>query len=262
MDLSHRDEYRYKTADYAAPLSEEDIARGEHRRRIGRKWAVMGPLQRDFMVAQGLQPHHRLLDVGCGPLRAGIHFVEYLDSGHYYGIDINESLLDAGHSRELPERLHVKLPRDQLRATERFSCDFGVEFDYAIANSVFTHVSLNHVRLCLYRVARQLAPDGRFYASYFHAPIGHPVDVSRNKGRRWTERNAFFYYDSDLEWAARWADLDVRFIGEWGHPHGQRMAEFTHTRRRVRPRALAKRAVRRVSPRVQRPIKRVLGSRI
>jgi SAM-dependent methyltransferase len=259
MGLAHPDEYRYQTTDYAAPLSEEEIAKGQHRRRIGRKWAVMGPLQRDFMVAQGLQPQHRLLDVGCGALRAGIHFVEYLDSAHYYGIDINESLLDAGYANELPERLRGKLPREQLRATERFDCAFGVAFDYAIANSVFTHVSLNHVRLCLYRVARHLAPDGRFYASYFHAPPGHPVDLSRNKGRRWTERNAFFYFDSDLEWAARWADLDVRFIGDWGHPHGQLMVEFTRARQPVRRPGWAERVKRRVSPRVKRPIKRALS---
>jgi SAM-dependent methyltransferase len=262
MDFPHADEYHNKHVDYAAPLSDEQIAERKHRKRIGREWAVIGALQRSFLVAQGLQPQHRLLDVGCGPLRAGIHFVEYLEPAHYYGIDINESLLDAGYLRELPERLRDKLPRDHLRATDRFNCDFGVQFDYAIANSVFTHISLNHVRLCLYRVARQLAPEGRFFVSYFHAPISHPLDASRANGRRWTERNAFFYYRRDLKWAARWADLDVRFIGEWGHPRGQRMAEFTPTRRRVRRRALVERAGRHLSPGLKRPIKRALGGRI
>jgi SAM-dependent methyltransferase len=260
MDRSHADEYRNKHIDYAAPLSDEEIAAGKHRRRVGGQWAVMGPLQRDFLVGHGLQPNHRLLDVGCGALRAGIHFVEYLEPARYYGIDINESLLDAGYVRELPERLRDKLPREHLRATDRFDCDFGVPFDYAIATSVFTHVSLSHVRLCLYRVGRQLAPGGRFYASYFHAPIGHPLDESLNDGRRWAERNALFHYGGDLVWAARCADLRVQLIGAWGHPGGQRMALFTH--RLVRPRAFAERARRDLSPRLKRPIKRALGDRI
>jgi SAM-dependent methyltransferase len=262
MDHTQHDEYRNRQIDYAAPLSDEEIANGRHRRRVGRKWAVMGPLQRDFLIEQGLKPHHRLLDVGCGALRAGIHFVEYLEPARYYGLDINESLLDAGYERELPEPLRGKLPRDHLRATDRFNCDFGVQFDYAIANSVFTHVSLNHVRLCLYRVARQLAPKGRFYATYFHSPISHPLDESRNNGRQWTERNAFFYYGRDLEWAARSADLDVRFIGEWGHPGGQRMAEFTHGRHRDHRRRLAQRAGRHLRPSLKRQIKRALGRHI
>jgi SAM-dependent methyltransferase len=262
MDRSHTDENRNKEIDYAAPLSDEEIATRKHRKRVGGQWAVMGPLQREFMIARGLQPHHRLLDVGCGALRAGSHFVDYLEPGHYYGIDINESLIDAGYTRELPERLRERLSRDHLRVTDRFDCDFGVQFDYAIANSVFTHVSLNHVRLCLYRVGRQLAPRGRFYASYFHAPLGHPLDESRNDGRRWTERNAFFYYGGDLVWAARNADLRVQFIGAWGHPGGQRMAEFTHSRRLAQKRALTESARRILSPRLKRPLRRVLGDRI
>ena len=89
-------------------------------------------------------------------------------------------------------------------------------------------MSLNHVRLCLYRVGRRLTPGGRFFASYFHAPADHPLDASLNDGRRWTERNAFFYYERDLEWAARWSGLTVRHLGSWGHPSGQLMVEFRH----------------------------------
>ena len=68
-------------------------------------------------------------------------------------------------------------PRDHLRATDRFDCDFGVKFDYAIAQSVFTHVSLNHIRLCLYRVARQMQPEGRIFATFFEAPASGPLSI-------------------------------------------------------------------------------------
>jgi SAM-dependent methyltransferase len=233
-----------RTFDYARPLSDAEIAAGRHRLWVGSKWTVMGPMQRDFLVAQGLRPEHRLLDVGCGALRAGIHFVEYLQPGHYYGIDINRTVLDAGYERELPERLRERLPRDHLRATDRFDCDFGVAFDYAIAQSLFTHISLNHIRLCLYRVARQLRPEGRFYATFFEAPKGHPLDERLGNGNKWTERNAFFYYRRDLRWAAQWADLEVRYIGRWGHPRGQRMVEFRRSQPAPRRRLLASRVRR------------------
>jgi SAM-dependent methyltransferase len=233
---------RNRTFDYARPLSDEEIAAGHHRRWVGGKWEVMGPMQRDFLVAQGLTPGHRLLDVGCGALRAGIHFVEYLEPGHYYGIDINQTLLDVGHEQELPPELRERLPRDHLRATDRFDCDFDVAFDYAIAQSLFTHISLNHIRLCLYRVAQQLQPGGRFFATFFEAPPAHPVDEPHTDRARWTEQNPFFYYRRDLMWAAQCADLELHYVGKWGHPAGQRMVEF-------RPRssgliARAKRALR------------------
>jgi SAM-dependent methyltransferase len=251
--------YRNNTFDYARPLSGEEIARGWHRVWVGGKWKLMGAMQRDFLVAQGLLPEHRLLDVGCGPLRAGIHFVEYLEPGHYYGIEINQSLLDVGYEQELPARLRERLPRDHLRATDRFDCDFGVSFDYAIANSVFTHVSLNHIRLCLYRVAQNLAPDGRFFATFFEAPPGHPLDAPLNRGRRWTERNAFFYYRRDLRWAARWAGCELHYIGKWGHPGGQRMVEFRRLKPKPTGRALAS---RRDASRVASRIKRAFEGRI
>jgi SAM-dependent methyltransferase len=216
---------RNRTFDYARPLSDEEIAAGHHRRWVGGKWQAMGTLQRDFLAGEGLMPSHRLLDVGCGALRAGIRFVEYLDPGNYYGLDINASLLDVGYEQELPAELRARLPRENLRATDRFDCDFGVAFDYAIAQSVFTHVSLNHIRLCLYRVAQHLGSDGRFYATFFEARPRHPVDAPV-RGSRWTEQNPFFYYRSDLKWAARWAGLEMRYIGKWGHPAGQRIVEF------------------------------------
>lgn len=226
--------------DYGKPLSEEAIQAGHHRVQVGGKWDeaqgkwdALGKLQREFLIAQGLQPHHRVIDVGCGSLRAGVKLVDYLDPGNYYGIDINESLLDVGYEKELTDELRAKLPRDHLRATERFDCDFGVEFDYGIAQSVFTHLSLNHVRLCMYRVAQVMPPGGRFYVNFFEAGRSHPLDQSLyGEGRRWTERNAFFYYRSDIRWASTFAPWEMRYIGEWGHPAGrraQRMVELVRT---------------------------------
>jgi hypothetical protein len=71
---------------------------GQPHRSCGRESAGFSSI---FLKNAELKPHHSLLDVGCGCLRDGIHFIGYLKRGNYVGIDINQSLLDAGYEIEL-----------------------------------------------------------------------------------------------------------------------------------------------------------------
>jgi hypothetical protein len=221
--------------DYAQPFSDEEIQKGTHRTRAGGLWEELGRLQVDFLVGAGLEPSSRLLDIGCGPLRGGVHFIRYLEAERYFGIDVNESLLDAGYDLELPAQLRSKLPRANLRATDRFECDFGVEFDFALAHSLFTHLALNDIRLCLYRVAAQMKVGGRLFATFFEAPAEYPLDGvltaprgKKGRGKR-SERNPFWYWPADLEWAASFSPWQYHYIGDWGHPRYQNMVELVRT---------------------------------
>jgi SAM-dependent methyltransferase len=234
VTIEERIEGTQATPDYSGRvLTDEEIAKGQHREWVGGKWNTgHGRAQLDFLIAHGLLPRHTLLDVGCGSFRAGVHFVDYVDEGNYYGIDANLSVLQAGYDHELSEPQRLRLPERNLRANDRFDADFGVQFDYAIAQSVFSHVSLNHVRLCLYRLARVMRPGGLFYATFFEQGATRPVDHIWRASQarpRFTERNVFWYYRSDLEWAASFAPWRTRYIGDWGHPAGQRMMQFTRT---------------------------------
>jgi SAM-dependent methyltransferase len=222
-----------KRFDYSKPISDAQIERGKHREFVGGLWDTMGKFQLDYLVKQGLEPQHRFLDAGCGALRAGTVFVDYLSPGNYYGVDINESLIEAGYTLEMTDEQRAKLPRSNLRCTDRFDVDFGVSFDMAIAQSVFTHVSLNDIRLCLYRIAPQMRVGGRFFASFFEAPKGFPVDgildADTKRRNKFTEKNSFWYWPEDLQWASSFASWDFRLIGDWGHPRRQQLAEFTRT---------------------------------
>src|SRR4051812_28089921 len=88
--------------NYDFELSPEEVARGDHRLRVGGMWDEIGKIQFDYLVAQGLRPDSYLLDVGCGSLRGGIHFIDYLEPHHYFGIDSNQSLVQAGLTVEIP----------------------------------------------------------------------------------------------------------------------------------------------------------------
>jgi SAM-dependent methyltransferase len=198
-------------------------------------WDKHGKRQLDFLVSSGLEPHHTFLDVGCGPLRGGVHLVAYLHDGHYYGVDIDDAFLDAGRA-ELAAAGHGA-KRVTLRQTDRFDVDFGGQtFDMAFAQSLFTHLPLNSIELCLKQVASVLAPGGSFFATFFRAPDGPEAFESmtwRSSGSGETrvtypDRNPYHYRTVWFERMAADVGLGVRDLGDWGHPIGQEMLEFTH----------------------------------
>ncbi len=214
---------------YGRALTAQEIAAGAHRDFVGGMWDEVGALQFEYMKSAGLQPGHRLLDMGCGALRGGVHFVRYLDAGHYCGMDINASLLDAGR-REL-EVSGLTDKGAQLLADDGFAAHrFGQRFDVAIAVSLFTHLPLNHIIRCLVEVSRVLAPGAHFYASYFDAPgMAWLEPLRHSPGDIVTRFDAdpFHYALAEMEWAASEADMQVGAGAAWAHPRGQRMLAFT-----------------------------------
>jgi SAM-dependent methyltransferase len=216
---------------YRSEAIKAGVAAGGHRDIIGGMWEEIGALQFDFMRAQGLRPDHKLLDVGCGCLRGGVHFIRYLAPGHYFGLDMNQSLLDAGLQVELPrEGLEGRLPPENLVCDAAF--DFGrfpERFDYAVAVSLFTHLPLNTIRVCLERLHEVVVPGGVFFATFFAAPEDAATwrPVQRKLGIV-THADADPYHcrASDLAFAAAGLPWRARYVGEFGHPRGQVMMAF------------------------------------
>jgi SAM-dependent methyltransferase len=231
----------------AVPVSDKRDAGGPgrarrrarwHRDAVGGLWNEMGELQFAFMKQQGLRPEHYLLDVGCGSLRGGVRFVDYLEPGRYFGLDISQELLDAGMA-ELEKR-DLQRKRPQLRCSDSFEVDaFNQQFDFALAQSLFTHLSLNKIMVCLHEVAGVLRPGGRLYATFFENPegtrhLGQPrrqAQISTKKGTRWIttfpNEDPYHYGLDAFEWLCESIPLDVEYVGDWGHPRNQKMVCFT-----------------------------------
>jgi SAM-dependent methyltransferase len=213
---------------YHRQLTADEIAAGHHRHAVGGMWDEIGRLQFDFLVSRGLKPEHRVVDVGCGAMRGGIHFVAYLASGNYHGLDLNRSLIDAGRlelkSAGLDRRNAKLLVNDEFDLTP-----FGTMFDYGLALSVFTHLPLNSVVRCLCRVREVLAPRGRFFATFFQAPRSAYLEPLLHKPGGISSRydaDPFHLSYEEISMASQLAGLAVKLIGEWDHPRDQRMLEF------------------------------------
>ncbi len=213
---------------YVKQLSGEEISKKSHRNFVGGLWDEVGRLQLDFLLKEGLTPEHKILDIGCGCLRGGIHFMRFLDAGKYHGLDINESLIRAGKIEVQEAGLEMKKPK--LIVDGDFSIGkFDSRFDFIVSVSLFTHIPFNTIVKCLTRVRENLSPDGVYYSSFFEAPFpAHLEPIRQQPGGILTkyDSNPFHYSIQELALAASLAKLEIHLIGDWGHPRNQKMASF------------------------------------
>jgi SAM-dependent methyltransferase len=218
---------KYEVNSYGRAMTEEEIESGWHRQYVGGAWDEIGSLQFEYLKSRGLRPEHYLLDVGCGALRGGIHFARYLETGHYCGIDINASLIEAGR-RELNDA-DLAHKRPQLAVSRDFDFSpFARLFDFALAQSVFTHLTFNHIIRCLLEIRKVLKPEGIFFATFFEAPApGHLWEISHPGGAvSHYDQDAYHQSWEEIQWMAGVACLQVERIGDWQHPRNQRMLAF------------------------------------
>lgn len=191
-----------------------------HRRYVGGRWERAGRWQLEFMRSQGLKPHHHLVDIGCGALRGGVHFIRYLDPGHYLGVDKERLLIEAGAEQELDRALR-ELKKPQLVVSSAFDFEhFAMRPDYALAQSVFTHLPPGLIAQCLRGLREVIPPHGVFFATYHESEreITNPEHAHDHRAFRYTRRQML-----DFGRACGWR-MEYRGVGE--HPRGQSVVKY------------------------------------
>ncbi len=185
------------------------------------KHEIVGRLQRDFLIDQGLQPHHRLLDIGCGWLRGGRYLIPYLGAGNYVGIEKDRDMIERARRDVLSQpdilakRPHVVhgMPKPDLMA------DIG-PFDYALALSVFTHLTPDQIEEMLAAVMPHVDV---LYASFNR---GDEQKIGKTHKHRDDEKTICRYPFETLADLAENCGCEAADLGEFGHPAGQEMAMF------------------------------------
>jgi hypothetical protein len=209
------------------------VNNGHHRAVIGGMWEELGTLQTEFLKARGLQPNHALIDIGAGSFRAGVKLVPYLDPGNYYAIDLQASLLEAGYMREiLPAGLGHRFPLQNFAATGTFDISgFGRQFDFGIAQSVFSHLPIALLGNCLAAAAPHLRGGGQLFVTMFFAPENAADKPFTQMPGGFVTAPDHDPFHTTLGALGRVASLatgwQLSMIGNWGHPFNQQMTCFT-----------------------------------
>lgn len=206
------------------------VDKGRHRDVVGGLWEELGQLQIEFLRQNGLLPSHKVLDIGCGSLRAGVKLVSYLHRDHYWGVNINESLLSAGYEKEIAAMgLSDRLSRSNLICNGDFNFSaISIHINYALAQSVFTHLPLNYFRHCLLKLRRVISPDGRLFSTFFICPDDVPIELpyKHRVGGVVTRDISDPYHcrADDVRYLAENAGWKLEWLGDWNHPRDQKMA--------------------------------------
>lgn len=176
------------------------------------QYDFMGATQFRLACTLGLREHHRLLDFGCGSLRAGRLFLPYLNAGCYFGVEPNRWLIEEAIANEFGGQEFVRLKQPRFDHNDDFRADvFGVNFDFIIAQSIFSHAGPDLVAKGLASFATVLKRDGLIMATFV------PSTTSGDVPSGWLYPGCVAYqHDAVLQLAAG-AGLATRKI-PWFHP--------------------------------------------
>jgi len=179
----------------------------------------------------GLEPHHLVLDVGCGCGQTAAPLSRYLGPrGSYEGFDIDHAAIEWCR-----RSIGVRFPRFGFTVADvsnayynpegtRSSCEYrfpyeDASFDVAIVKSVFTHIRRPEVEHYLSEIARVLKPGGRCLATYL-----------------------LLNEDASRQMAAGVSVYDLRHSVEGAYAVDRRLPEYTLAYEEPRVRELYRRA--------------------
>jgi SAM-dependent methyltransferase len=136
-----------------------------------------------LLTKAGLQPHHSVLDLGCGIGRLALPLTQYLsEEGYYLGLDINLSGIAWAH-----ENITCRYPRFEFVVLNARNVHYGarheygqdelvqsslpiadyLHFDVAAAMSLFTHLTWDELVWYFRKLTKLLKPGGVLVGTFF-----------------------------------------------------------------------------------------------
>lgn len=160
---------------------ESDAVEAELEARVGPvgKWVQARDAQLKELSDLGLRPDMTLVDLGCGPLRAGLQLIDYLDTGRYVGIDIDAGSIEAG--KALVRRFDLDGKQARLIHSETFGrieLERSGFADRIWCYQVMIHMPRDVALDCIAQIGRMLKPGGKAWVTARVQEEGDSFDVT------------------------------------------------------------------------------------
>lgn len=174
------------------------------------QYNFMGATQFRLLCTLGLRADHSLLDFGCGSLRAGRLMIGYLNECRYFGIEPNKWLIEEAINHQVGKDL-IRLKKPQFDHNSDFETDvFSQQFDFIIAQSIFSHTGSDLINIALRNFKDSLKPNGLIAATFIEGK-------AECDGNGWVYPSCVTYRPSTIRQFAEEAGLAVIRI-PWYHP--------------------------------------------
>jgi SAM-dependent methyltransferase len=194
---------------------------------LGKHFLGSGQRFLDAARVEGLESHHRVLDLGCGVGRFAVAAAGFLDEGgSYVGIDVSRRsirLCRAHIGSKLANFRFVRArlfnteynPRGEAQDAAAYRFPFRRKsFDFVFSNSLFTHLTPEATENYLLEIGRLLRPGGRAFNTMFllnPESLAH-LDAPDSRQGRTHEFGGGIARVKSLENPEAWIAFDEGFI--------------------------------------------------
>ncbi|CAA0832543.1 S-adenosyl-L-methionine-dependent methyltransferases superfamily protein [Striga hermonthica] len=139
----------------------------EHHSNYGEPWAVGRDIFEFLVGSANLNPNSTVLELGCGTLRVGLHFIRFLDPERYHCLELDDLSIMAALRYELPSQ---GLLHKRPLIVKGEDMDFGVlrsslKYDMIYGTAASLHMPRTPVWTLLRRIAGCLRPEGLLFVS-------------------------------------------------------------------------------------------------
>lgn len=150
---------------------------------------LIGKMEADLLMMEGLLSNYTLLDFGCGNGRLAVKIIPVLTNGKYIGIDISDTFIERAKEK-ISKLNNVKCNYKLLKnATYSFPIESN-SIDMICAFSVFTHMEHEDCYKYLLEANRIIKPGGLFILSCL------PITLAASK--------QIFIDEADYDLKSRW----------------------------------------------------------
>jgi cyclopropane fatty-acyl-phospholipid synthase-like methyltransferase len=198
-------------ADYYARRMRKRVASGHSHATLGGKlkraegekvaFAEGGRTNfESFHKMMKLEPRHRLIDYGCGSFRIGLHAMNYLDPGNYFGLDVVADFIDIGRELVGAETLAARKPRSAVITPESLAEAEAFRADAVMSIAVAIHVHPDETQTYYRNLARLASKPGAVL--FFTVHLAERFERVGRMGFAWPLQ----FYKDQLP--------DLEFVGE------------------------------------------------
>jgi hypothetical protein len=132
------------------------------------QYDFMGATQFRLLCTLGLRDKHKVLDFGCGSLRAGRFLMSYLNPEGYFGIEPNPWLIEDSIKNQVgADFISIKKPSFDNNSEMRTDV-FNTRFDFIVAQSIFSHTGKELVKIALSNFRNSLEDNGIAAVTFIH----------------------------------------------------------------------------------------------